>query len=147
MKIRKATENDTGQWSQMRTALWPDTPDNHSAEIHAYFSGNSTDIVETYIVEVETEIAGFLELNIRNFAEGSRRSKVPYVEAWYIKPSFQNKGYGTALMQFAEQWAVSQGYTELASDTEIDNHKSIALHKKMGYKETERVVCFLKTLN
>lgn len=146
MKIRKATQHDTDQWSNMRTALWPDTVDNHRAEIQAYFAGESTDIVETYIAEADNTVIGFLELNIRNFAEGSRRSQVPYVEAWYIKPAFQNKGYGKQLMHYAEQWAQAQGYTELASDTEVDNHKSIAIHQQMGYKETERVVCFLKAL-
>ena len=146
MQIRKATENDIEQWSQMRTALWPDTPDHHIREINDYFAGDSIDIVEVYIAELDKMCIGFIELNIRNFAEGSRQSQVPYVEGWYIKPEYQNKGYGKALMQQAEQWATTLGYKELASDTQWDNEKSIAMHKNMGYKETERVVCFLKTL-
>lgn len=144
--IRTATVADTAAWSAMRTALWPDTDDDHRAEIRAYFSGTSTDIVEVYVVEVEAELVGFMELNIRNFAEGSRSPRLPYVEAWYICPEHQNQGYGRQLMLRAEEWAVAQGYTELASDTEIDNERSIALHKALGFTETERVVCFLKRL-
>lgn len=49
-------------------------------------------------------------------------------------------------MQKAEQWAISQGYSELASDTKIDNNRSISMHKHLGVLETERIVCFLKRL-
>ncbi|MCU7852664.1 MAG: GNAT family N-acetyltransferase [Candidatus Thiodiazotropha sp. (ex Monitilora ramsayi)] len=146
MIIRKATEKDIHQWSEMRTALWPKTDDGHIAEIKEYFSGSSIDIVQAYIADVGSEIIGFLELNIRNYAEGSRLSKLPYIEAWYIKPEHQGKGYGKLLIQQAEQWAISQGYSELASDTEIDNHRSISIHRHLGFLETERIVCFLKRL-
>lgn len=146
MKIREATTNDTKAWSQMRTELWPDTDDCHLAEIRAFFNKESIDIEQVYIVEEDKEIVGFIELNIRSFAEGSRNSSVPYVEGWYIKPEHQGKGYGKKLMEQAESWALSLGYSELASDTEVDNELSINLHKKLGFKETERVVCFLKTL-
>ncbi|MBJ7537643.1 GNAT family N-acetyltransferase [Marinomonas transparens] len=146
MKIRQVIKVDTEEWSQMRTALWPDTKDGHRAEIEEYFAGTSIDIEKAYVAELEDDIIGFLELNIRNFAEGSRKRNVPYVEAWYIKPKYQNQGYGRHLMRQAEQWAVSLGYSELASDTTIDNGKSIAMHKRLGFMETERVVCFLKSL-
>ncbi|MCZ7603994.1 MAG: GNAT family N-acetyltransferase [Melioribacteraceae bacterium] len=146
MLIREVSYTDISEWSKMRTSLWPDTEDNHITELEEYFSGKSIDIVQVYIVEVDKEVVGFMELNIRNFAEGSRLSKLPYIEAWYVKPKHQGKGYGKALIKKAEEWAISLGYTELASDTEINNHKSISLHKELGFIETERIVCFLKKL-
>lgn len=146
MMIREATETDLEQWSAMRTALWPQTHEGHVSEIKEYFAGSSIDIVQAYIVADGPEIIGFLELNLRNFAEGSRRPKIPYVEAWYVKPRYQGKGYGRQVMQKAEDWAISQGYSELASDTEIDNHRSISMHRHLGFQETERIVCFLKSL-
>ena len=146
MIIREATLNDAIAWSEMRTDLWPETEDMHVAEIKEYFSGKSIDIVQAYVGEVELETVGFLELNIRNFAEGSRSPKLPYVEAWYIKPKYRGNGYGALLMQQAEKWAVAKGYSELASDTELENDRSIAMHKHLGFVETERLVCFLKKL-
>ncbi|MES9945192.1 MAG: GNAT family N-acetyltransferase [Candidatus Thiodiazotropha sp.] len=146
MIIREATLNDALAWSEMRTDLWAETEDMHVAEIKEYFSGTSIDIVQVYVGEVGLETVGFLELNIRNFAEGSRSPKLPYVEAWYIKPKYRGNGYGALLMQQAEKWAVAKGYSELASDTELDNDRSIAMHKHLGFVETERVVCFLKKL-
>ena len=146
MIIREASKNDASAWSEMRTELWPETGDKHVSEINEYFSGASIDIVQAYVGEVEFEIVGFLELNIRNFAEGSRSPKLPYVEAWYIKSKYRGHGYGALLMQQAEEWAIAKGYSELASDTELENNRSIAMHKRMGFVETERIVCFLKKL-
>ena len=130
----------------MRTSLWPDTDDCHRSEIDEYFAGKSIDIVETFICEVDSEVVGFLEMNIRNFAEGSRSARVPYVEAWYVRPEFQGRGYGRVLMRRAEAWARERGFDELASDTEIENTRSIEMHKHLGFEETDRVVCFLKRL-
>jgi aminoglycoside 6'-N-acetyltransferase I len=146
MIIREVTQNDIPAWSDMRTDLWPETKDKHMSEINEYLSGSSIDIVQAYVGEVSSEIVGFLELNVRNFAEGSRRPKIPYIEAWYIKPRFRGKGYGGLLMHKAEQWAISKGYSELASDTELENERSIIMHKHLGFEETERIVCFLKKL-
>jgi len=146
MIIREVNINDIDAWSEMRTALWPDTDDNHLSEITQYFNGQSIDIVQAYIAEFDGHIIGFIELNLRNFAEGSLNSKVPYIEGWYIKPEYQGKGFGKQLMLYAEKWAISKGFSELASDTEVTNEKSINMHKHMGFMETERIVCFLKKI-
>ena len=51
-------------------------------------------------------------------------------------------------MNFANlEWAVSGGYSELASDAEIENFLSIQLHKRLGFSEIDRNVTFLKRLN
>ena len=146
MLIRKIQASDETAWFNMRSELWPEFKQDHPNEISAYFSGKSIDIEEVFIGEVSGEIMAFLEINIRNFAEGSRNSQVPYIEAWYVVPKYRNKGYGSKLINHAEQWALSQGFNELASDTEIDNTRSISLHQKMGFSETYRIVCFLKEL-
>ncbi len=147
MNIRPVQQADLLAWAELRTQLWPDSQDQHVKELEAFFAGTSIDIVEALVLVNEAgELCGFMELNIRNFAEGSRCSKVPYVEAWYVKPTYQDAGHGKQFMQLAETWARKLGYSELASDTEIVNKKSIAIHKKLGFTETERIVCFLKKL-
>lgn len=147
MNIRTAEKYDLAQWQVLRTKLWPQTDDDHKAELENYFNGQSFDIVEAFVLDDgKGNVVGFMELNIRNFAEGSTRDKVPYVEAWYVDDVFQNQGYGKQFMALAEEWAKQKGYNEIASDTEIVNKRSIAIHKKLGYEETERVVCFLKKL-
>ena len=147
MKIRPAKTSDLPQWTEMRSALWPKSKDDHPAELEQYFSGRSIDIVEALMLETNPgELAGFIELNIRSFAEGSRSARVPYIEAWFVRPEWRGNGYGKALLLRAEAWAIEKGFTELASDSELDNQNSIAIHRHLGYTETERVVCFLKFL-
>ncbi len=146
MKIRKATRADASAWSVLRTELWPNTYDSHRAEINEYFNGQAIDIACVYLLDIDGQVAGFIELNIRNFAEGSRRARVPYVEAWVVASAYRGKGYGKALMQFAQNWAQDQGYSELASDTELGNESSIAIHKHLGFNQTEQLVCFIKQL-
>ncbi len=148
MNIIQARPSDKREWLAMRCILWPSSSEQHSQQIDNYFDGCSNDIVEALLVlRGNGQVAGFIELNIRNFAEGSTEFKIPYVEGWFVKKEFRGNGLGKSLMCAAEQWAKSLGFKEIASDTEIDNHKSIAMHNHLGYKEVERVVCFIKKLD
>lgn len=147
MNIRLVNEKDKEIWSEFRTELWPDSPDDHMSEIEDYFKGQSIDIDLVFIAETfNSTPMGFLELNLRDYAEGSRCSPIPYIEAWFVVSNQRGKGVGKALVQAAESWAVENGYSEIASDTTPDNLNSINAHKSLGYKEVERVVCFLKSL-
>ena len=147
MEIRKAQPADLEAWLDLRSQLWPDPTVDHAAELEEYFSGTSIDIVQAYVIEDGNQsVVGFIELNLRNFAEGSRSPRVPYVEGWFIRPDYRGQSWGRRLMEKAEQWALEQGRSELASDTELVNTRSIAIHRALGFEETERVVCFLKKL-
>lgn len=147
MNIRKAKASDAHAWAKLRTELWPNTCDSHQKEINDFFEGDSIDIEAVYVAEVASSVIGFIEINIRNFAEGSRRPKVPYIEAWLVDEAHRAKGIGKALIKEAERWALTHGYTELASDTDLSNTNSISTHKHLGFKETERIVCFIKDLS
>ncbi len=132
----------------MRTLLWPDTADAHLAEIESYFAGKSHNPDHVMVVENPAGgLSGFIELSVRNYAEGSEAPAVPFVEGWYVDPDFQGQGLGRLLIDAAENWSLQNGYTELGSDAEIDNTDSIAAHKKLGFEETGRCVCFLKQLD
>ena len=91
-------------------------------------------------------MGGFLELNVRNYAEGSRANRVPYIEGWFVTADLRGRGHGKQLIETAEQWALKNGYNELASDAELENEASIAAHKALGFTEVDRVVCFIKQL-
>lgn len=146
MSVRKATNLDIEHWCRMRNSLWPDERATNRAEIEKFFSDSSESILECLIIDSPGQPVGFLELNIRTYAEGSENNKVPYVEGWFVDEKHRGKGLGRLLVECAEAWAKENGYFELASDAEIDNKASIAAHKKMGFEETDRVVCFLKKL-
>ena len=147
VNVRKATRLDIETWLRMRNALWPDSTLSNRQDIEDYFSGHSKTINTCFLIEVSGGPAGFIELNIRNYAEGSEKRRVPFVEGWYVVEESRGRGLGRLLMDTAEAWAREVGYTELASDTEMENAASIAAHRKLGFNETERIVCFLKRLD
>ncbi len=43
-------------------------------------------------------------------------------------------------------WAKEQGCKEFASDVELSNIVSQEVHEKMGFKEVNRVVCYIKEI-
>ena len=147
MNIRPAKPTDAADWARMRQELWPSAIDEHKSEIARYFASVQIDVVEALVLERKTgKLGGFIEINIRNYAEGSLSNAIPYVEGWYIDPDLRGMGYGKKLMLAAETWAKEHQFDELASDAEIDNAGSIAAHKALGFMEVDRIVCFLKKL-
>lgn len=147
MHIRQARPDDLASWAEMRSMLWPDSAATHAGELEEYFAGSATDIVQAFVLCAQDDRpCGFIELNVRSYAEGSHAAQVPYLEAWFVQQAQRGKGYGRQLMARAEAWALEQGYSELASDTTPDNQASIEMHTALGFVETERLVCFLKKL-
>lgn len=131
----------------MRNNLWPGSLNEHLEEIDKYFSNTGIGVAEVFVLERSSKkLGGFIEVNIRNYAEGSAAPGVPYIEGWYVDKDLRGGGHGKQLMSAAEKWAVDHGFYELASDSELDNANSIAAHKALGFEEVDRIVCFIKKL-
>lgn len=45
-----------------------------------------------------------------------------------------------------EQWAKQKGCSEFASDCELNNKESFAMHLKLGFSEANKIICFTKKL-
>jgi aminoglycoside 6'-N-acetyltransferase I len=147
MRVRRAELRDRAEWLRMRLALWPHAVAEHADAIDAFLAGRSSDLDEVLLCEHERgAVIGFAELRIRNYAEGSDGTAVPHLEGWYVDPEHRGRGVGASLMVHSEEWAKRLGFSELASDAEIDNSASIAAHRALGFEETDRIVCFLKKL-
>ena len=91
-------------------------------------------------------LAGFAEVGSRNYAEGCVTTPVAYLEGWYVDPDVRGTGLGARLLAAVETWAREQGFTELASDAEIENTVSLEVHLALGFEEVERQICFRKRL-
>ena len=97
--------------------------------------------------EGQGNLIGFAECSVRqDHVEGVSISPVPYLEGWFVAEAFRKQGIGRALMDAVEAWAVERGFTELASDAEVENGPSIQLHQQLGFVEVGRNVAFLKVL-
>ncbi len=143
--IRRATPEDKPEWLRMRQGLWPDAPSDYlSLDLDKYLHGPSAAIFVAS--DSQGRLIGFLEVDLRDYAEGCESSPVGYIEAWYVDPHVRGQKLGRDLVHTAEQWAREKGCTEMASDTWLENDTSIEAHKKLGYWEVERLVHFVKHL-
>lgn len=132
-------------YRSLRIRLWPDCRDDCDREVAEILADQARWAV--FVVYVDGQAAvGFIEVRLRDVAEGASSSPVPFVEGWFVVPEQRRRGLGRALMKTAETWALSQGCTELGSDTQADNDLSIEVHKQLGFQEVERLVCFLKRI-
>jgi aminoglycoside 6'-N-acetyltransferase I len=90
---------------------------------------------------------GFAEISIRrDHVEGTCSVPVPYLEGWFADPGHRNRGVGRALIDAAAKWALEVGFTELASDAEIDNDEGMRAHLKLGFREVGTSVHFVRPL-
>ena len=149
MEIRPVKPADRDEWVRMRAKLYPDC---HPEEIDEWFefaeAGGTHRVGVAVLVAVRGDgtLAGFVELGSRNYAEGCESSPVAFLEGWYVDLDVRRAGLGRRLVEAAENWAVTQGFTEMASDTELENEISLRAHLALGYEEVERQICFRKRL-
>jgi aminoglycoside 6'-N-acetyltransferase I len=149
MKVRPATKADAEAWLAMRMALWTDANvEELRLEVGRYFVAHGEPLLphRVFIAETDGKIVGMLELSLRPYADGCDSSPVPFIEAWYVADHARRSGIGGALMNAAEQWAIDNGYTELASDALLENIDSERAHKAVGFEEVERAIRFRKVL-
>lgn len=145
-RVREARPDDGATWLRLRRALWPECPaQKHEREIGQLLQSDGVVLVAE---DDQSNLVGFAEVSLRrDHVDGATISPVPYLEGWFVNAAFRGQGVGRALIDAAEQWAIGRGYTELASDAELGNTLSIALHARLGFSEVERNVTFLKKLN
>ena len=133
----------------MRAKLYSD-PDPQ--EIDDWFDaaeGEGTPLVGVAVLVADRgdgSLAGFVELGSRRYAEGCATTPVAYLEGWYVDPDVRRAGLGKRLLEAAEAWAKANGFSEIASDTELANDRSLKAHLALGFEEVERQICFRKSL-
>ncbi|MBX7223431.1 MAG: GNAT family N-acetyltransferase [Blastocatellia bacterium] len=147
MKIRRVVPSDFPEWLRMRDLLWPGAPEDHEREIIEFFEKPNPDLA-TFVIDCGgNRLGGFVETNIRDYAEGCSSGRIGYIEGWYVDDPLRRQGWGGRLLQAAEDWARELGLSEMASDCDIANEVSLLAHTALGYEEVERVICFRKSLD
>ena len=146
MVVRTVKESDKAEWIRMRTALWPEAPDDHPVEIDQYFAVRRDDLATFVVDRTGGGLCGFLEAGTRLYAEGCMSSPVGYIEGWWVDSDCRRQGMGAELVAAAETWARGRGLTEMASDAALSNSISQDAHRALGYSEAHRIICFRKNL-
>lgn len=146
MIVRPIHQADVPAWVALRLRLWPE-------ETREFLDRQGREALEAdtpwtvFVAEGDAGLVGFLELNLRTYAEGCEGSPVPYVEGWYVVPEERGRGVGKALMRKAEIWARDAGFREMGSDALADNLAGRQAHKALGFSEVETLVVFRKRVS
>lgn len=128
-------------------ALWPEGPAAiHRREMAAFLA--QPDRYGPFVAYGgDGAAAGFAEVAIRtDYVNGTESSPVAFLEGIYVSPAARRQGVARRLVDAVEAWALGRGCRELASDALLDNDESHAMHRALGFAETERVVYFRKPI-
>lgn len=146
MKIMPVTEPLLADWLQLRILLWPDHEDAHLLEMRQLLEQPHTLQLLSY--NDQQQAIAMLEASIRyEYVNGTQTSPVAFLEGIYVLPEYRRSGVASTLVQQVEDWAKQFSCTEFASDAAIDNTISHAMHRALGFQETERVVYFKKKIS
>jgi aminoglycoside 6'-N-acetyltransferase I len=123
--------------------------EDNVAEVRAIVAGapRSTMPLVLLVARRGGEVAGFVEVGLRSHADGCDPSRpVGFIEGWIVAEAHRRHGVGRALLAAAEDWARAQGCVELASDTWIDDARSVRAHEAFGFEVVDRCVNFRKPI-
>lgn len=131
--------------TEMALELWPEC--NFEEEFDDWMKISRDENSFCLLAKLNSVYVGFIHVSIRSdYVEGTDFEKTAYLEAIFVKQLYRHRGIGSTLLLRAEMWAKSKGIKQLASDTEIDNLDSQLFHKKAGFLEVNRIVCFMKEI-
>ncbi len=142
--IIRATKRHLKAWADLRPKLWPKESSFQLRREPVRMLGRRRETA--LLAQVDNQIVGFIELRLRDVAEGATTSPVGYIEGWYVLPKYRQRGIGAALVEAGEAWAKGRGVKEMGSDTWLDHKESQRIHQRLGYTEVERLVAFHKRL-
>ncbi len=147
LAARTATAGDLVAWAGLRHQLWPHLSlEEHQAEIVDALSQSERLIAFLCVTPGGTAV-GLAEASIRSdYVNGCETSPAAFLEGIVVDPATRRQGVAGLLVKAVSDWARSKGLSELASDADVDNTVSHAMHAALGFEETQRVVYFRRTL-
>ncbi|NLC39302.1 MAG: GNAT family N-acetyltransferase [Clostridiaceae bacterium] len=137
MIIPVSKENEKN-WADLCSALWPDNSPEDFLDERARGK-----LPYEYLCYMDGKPRGFISLSVRtDYVEGCSEGPVAYIEGIYVEKKFRRRGVARELIEYAKVWALAHDCHELASDCELENKVSEAFHRKVGFKEVNRIIAF-----
>ena len=143
--ITKAETADLPQVARLAGSLWPDhIPGELEEEFGELLERGDAAV---FLAWEEGSAVGFAQCQLRrDYVEGTEHSPVGYLEGIFVEEPFRRRGLAGELLSACERWAARQGCREFASDCELENTQSQFFHEALGFREANRIVCFVKEL-
>lgn len=147
MTIRTADRKDAWAVTALALRLWPDHDMNDLFDEMVDYMESDGDAVFLALEENGNQAVGFAHASLRyDYVEGTKTSPVGYLEGIFVEDDARRGGVAAALLSACEGWARGKGCREFASDCEARNAVSVQFHQHMGFREANRLVCFVKPL-
>ena len=140
--IRKATHNDIPAITELyreqfreMAKLIPDfikEGDQSTEFIENTIQNDNSDIL---VYENDGTVVGFilLQAKTRPDFDFMLPGKYCYIMDVIVTKTHRNKGFGTALMNSAKDWAKEQNCSFINLDVLVNNHGAIKLYEKLGF--------------
>jgi GNAT superfamily N-acetyltransferase len=97
---------------------------------------------DCFVVVSEGKVIGTMTLyapDNESACEHYHRRNVATIRQLAIDPSWQNRGIGKSLLAFAEHWAATRGYSEIALDTPYPASHLVAFYRGQGFRIVDAV--------
>ena len=146
MTVRKAEAKDLPILGELACGLWP----HHTQDAMRAEMAETLEMPDAafFLAFAEKTSVGFAQCQLRHdYVEGTDSSPVGYLEGIYVLPGHRRQGIAKALLSACESWAKSMGCREFASDCELTNKDSLRFHLNVGFREANRIICFVRELN
>ena len=146
MSIISADLTNLDELVKLSILLFPH--DTYDELLDIYKQGFSKDNEAALLYKKDNKFVGYMHLSIRSdYVNGTDTSPVLFVEAIYVLAEYRRQGIGKEFIDYAKNYAKQKGIAQLASDCLIDNSLSEHFHKKCGFIEKERVICFVQNVD
>ncbi len=148
-RVAPLAPDDLPLWVALRRELWPDASEaEHADEARRLMASPDYRVLLAFDGAAP---AGFAEAALRrdyvNGCDSSPAQPVAFLEGVYVRAPYRRRGVARALIDQIARWARTRGVVELASDALLDNRDSHAMHRALGFAETERIVFFRRRLD
>lgn len=147
MRIMIKTLNEISQtdWFELRDLLWPNH-DPMELKKEMLEIEEKADQMPVFFAYDQEVMCGFMECSLKEEAPGCHSNRILYIEGWYVRDNYRQKGVGRKLFEHASQWGKSHGCIEMASDTNENYPISPIAHKKIGFLESSIPFYYYKKL-
>ena len=147
MIIKQATIENIAELVQMGISLWPHNEvDELKIELLELLD-SPNNVFYLAKSESHNKYVGFIHMSKRNdYVEGSDSTPVGFIEGIYVEPDYRKNGVARAMYNTGIEWARSMGCSQIGSDIELKNDVSYEFHTKLGFKEVNRIICFIKDI-
>ena len=140
--IRKATFDDISVISELyreqfkeMAKLIPDFIKEGDQSVEFLEKTISNDDSDILVYENDGRVVGFILLQAKERPDFDFMipGKYCYIMDIIVTESHRNKGFGTALMNSAKDWAKEQNCSFINLDVLVNNHGAIKLYEKLGF--------------